>query len=626
MLFAGVPLSTLGLLAAGLAALTTLLYILKLRRRPVSVPFSPLWRRVLRDQQATHLFSELKRWLSLLLQLALLGLVLLALADPRFTKAWTSNRNRVVLVDVSASMQATDVEPTRLGVAQTKLREFIRGLPSGDRLLIAEMGTTCRALSSMTDDTAELSRAVDAIKATDTGADLERALAFARDSLRGLSSPEIVVISDGALSDTERASAHVPLDGIRTSYVPVGQSETNIAVSQFSVRRYPLDKGRYEVLLELNNTNATPADVELSLVGDGSVIDVTKLSLAAGERLPRIYSDLSGASRTLEARVRLLGAAPDRLSVDDRAYALMPERRRVRVLVVSPGNTYLEAALLLDEYLEVTEVAPSEALPSGPFDVTILDGVAPTLQVNHGARIYLNPPEGGPIKLQPKPITDFGFDTWDRQSPFLSFIAPEDIQAATGHAFVPESGDHVVGASELGPILLTGNRDGQRFVALSFDPRSSDFVLRVAWPLFLLNSINAFAAEDTRYLSSFRTGETWNIPVQGERDSVILKSPNGQQRAIPVKSGYAVTLGEYAGFFSLLEADGSELYAFAANMTDQNESQIKPNPELKLGTASAGPVDGFSVGVRRELWVYLLGAVLCVSLIEWFTYHRRLTV
>jgi hypothetical protein len=32
------------------------------------------------------------------------------------------------------------------------------------------------------------------------------------------------------------------------------------------------------------------------------------------------------------------------------------------------------------------------------------------------------------------------------------------------------------------------------------------------------------------------------------------------------------------------------------------------------------------VGVRRELWVYLLAGALLILLVEWWTYHRRITV
>jgi hypothetical protein len=61
MHLAGYPLSALlGVFAAaGFGAV--LLYILKLRRRPVPVVFSPIWRRVLGDRESSKLFSQLKR-------------------------------------------------------------------------------------------------------------------------------------------------------------------------------------------------------------------------------------------------------------------------------------------------------------------------------------------------------------------------------------------------------------------------------------------------------------------------------------------------------------------------------------------------------------------------------------
>ena len=82
------------------------------------MPFSPLWERILRDKEATSLFSKLKRLLSLLLQLALLALLVLALGDPRAAESLLKGRTLVVLVDASASMQATDVAPSRLAAAQ----------------------------------------------------------------------------------------------------------------------------------------------------------------------------------------------------------------------------------------------------------------------------------------------------------------------------------------------------------------------------------------------------------------------------------------------------------------------------------------------------------------------------
>jgi hypothetical protein len=40
----------------------------------------------------------------------------------------------------------------------------------------------------------------------------------------------------------------------------------------------------------------------------------------------------------------------------------------------------------------------------------------------------------------------------------------------------------------------------------------------------------------------------------------------------------------------------------------------------------AGEVSAFHVGVRREIWIYLLLIAIGITVIEWITYHRRITV
>lgn len=628
MLFAGLPFATLVTIAAVAGGLTTVFYILKLRRRPVAVPFSRIWERILRDKEATSWWSRLKRLLSLLLQLALLSLLILALGDPRIAGSLIQGRNVVVLVDASASMKATDVKPTRMDQAKSEVKKLVRGLGGTDRMLIAQMDAAIMPLSTMTGEVSDLDVAVDQLRATDTRADVKRGLRFALDSLRGLSKPEIVLVSDGAVGDPKLLSENLDFEGVDVRYVPVGKSGKNVAVTGFSVRRYPLDKARYEVMLEVTNTNEEPVDVELTLIGDGQTVDVTRLSLQPNERLPRFYKDLAGASRTLEAKIKLASGESDDLPADDHAFALMPERRRARVLVVTPGNTYLEATLLLDEYLDVTSVGPNKYPPPGNFDVTIFDGVAPPLAPNTGGSLYLNPPdEGGPVK-HARAIEEFGFDVWDKKHPIVRWMSMGDIQVAKGHAFKPEKEDKIIGASEAGPILVAGRRSGRKFVALGFDPRDSDFVLRVAWPLFVLNTINDFIEEDTSYVSSFFTGDVWHIPAPSGAEVATLKSPDGKTHSVPIKEGRAVHLGDQAGFYELTVKTEPEptTSMFAANLSNIDESRIKPSETLELGGKPAALPSGFDPGMRREIWLYLLLAAVIVSTIEWFTYHKRITV
>jgi hypothetical protein len=628
MIFAGLPLAQLLAVFGAVGFGVVVLYILKLRRRVVAVPFSPLWERILRDKEATSLFSKLKRLLSLLLQLALLALLVLALGDPRAAESLLHGRTVVVLIDASASMQATDVAPSRLAAAKDEVKKIVRGLGGADRMLVAQMDAMVTPLGPMTADTAALERELDGIHPTDARADFPRALRFASDVLRGVDHGEIIVVSDGALGEPSDSSGAVHLGSAKLSYVEVGKSDRNVGITQFSVRRYPLDKSRYEVMLELSNTGAASEDVELQLLGDGALVDVTRLRLQPGASLPRFYPQLSGANRRLEAKIALVDGTRDDLPADDRAYALLPERRRAKVLVVTAGNTYLEAALLLDEYLDVTDVAPAaypQALARGSWDTVIFDGATPPEMPGANA-LYLDPRgPGAPVKVTDE-LKQPGFDKIDRKHPVVRFLALDDVNIALGRKLVPETGDRVLGASDGGasPLLVAGTRGGYRFVAVGFDVRDSDLPLRTAWPLFVIDCVNWFTDEDTQYLSGFRTGEVWRIPVAGGVTSATLRLPDGSVEPVPVHEGRAVLLGEQAGFYELTA--GEQQTEFAANLLDRSESAIAPRSTLTVEGRPSGQVAGFHVGVRRELWIYLLLAVALLNALEWATYHRRLTV
>jgi hypothetical protein len=638
MIFAGLPLAALAAIFGAVGLGVVVLYILKLRRRVVAVPFAPLWERILREKEATSLFSKLKRLLSLLLQLVLLALLVLALGDPRPIESLLRGRTVVVLVDASASMQATDVSPNRLAVARTEAKKIVGGLGGSDRMLVAQMDARTTPLGPLTGDTAALEREIDAIRPTDARADFARALRFATDVLRGVPRSEIVVISDGALAPASDASGAVHLGDAKVSYVRVGREGKNVGITQFSVRRYPLDKSRYEVMIELTNTGPEPEDVELQLLGDGALVDLTKLRLAPGERLPRFYPELSGASRTLEAKIARVDGTHDELPADDHAFALLPERRRAKVLVVSDGNTYLQAALLLDEYLDVTEVAPAayaQAVQQQHFDAAIFDRVTPA-EAPPMSALYIDPRgPGAPVRVEGELKTP-GFDKIDRKHPAVRFLALDDVNVATGHKLVPQAADKVVGASDGGasPILVAGSRGGNKFVALGFDVRDSDLPLRPAWPLFVLDCIDWFTDEDAEYLSSYRTGEVWHVPVPGTSERAMVTWPDGSRQPVAVHDGRAVLVGERAGFYAVdVDADPSGApaadaphLAFAANLTDASESAIAPQDKLVVDGAEAGEVQGYHLGVRREIWVYLLLAAALLTALEWGTYHRRVTI
>ena len=85
--------------------------------------------------------------------------------------------------------------------------------------------------------------------------------------------------------------------------------------------------------------------------------------------------------------------------------------------------------------------------------------------------------------------------------------------------------------------------------------------------------------------------------------------------------------GEHAGFYELRAGSPTAPPALdAANLSDDAESHVTPKTELDVPGAKKSGDAGFHAGVRRELWVYFVMAAIALSALEWFTYHRRITV
>ena len=305
-LLAPIPLATIGMLAAVLGGLAIVAYILKMRRRRFEVPFTTLWQRVLKEKEASSLWKHLRRLLSLLLILVIVGILLFAATEPRLGSPDTAARNVVVILDTSASMKAIDEGPdgdrARIDRAKEEAIELLASLGGGDAAMLMRMDGRTTPLSRFESDFSRLKQVVSEIDATDTPADLRSALAAASDALRERQNPIIIIIGDGAYeaeildsvvwqppqpTPTEAAGgapearfankrlSAIDLSGIEVRFVSVGQRGDNVGIVAFNVRRYHSNKLNFEVFVEVENFGDKPAELKLVLYNGDLEIDVT---------------------------------------------------------------------------------------------------------------------------------------------------------------------------------------------------------------------------------------------------------------------------------------------------------------------------------------------------------------
>ena len=181
----------------------------------------------------------------------LLSLVVLTLAfaEPAVAMRTPKDNATIMLtLDTSASMTATDVEPSRLAAAETQASKFVENLPRGVQVGLVSFDESARLLVPPTTDRAQLT---DAIRSLSTGGGTATAAGI-RESLDAIAAvpkgeggkpaPAAIVlmsdgsptIGDGELSPSDAADAAA--QEARAQQVPVNTIAFGTADGTVNVR------------------------------------------------------------------------------------------------------------------------------------------------------------------------------------------------------------------------------------------------------------------------------------------------------------------------------------------------------------------------------------------------------
>lgn len=608
----------LGTLAAA-SALVVVIHLLRLRRRKLEVPFLPLFEEALGDASAAKKVDWLRRLLALLLSLAIVASLALSLGDPRFGTD-DDGRAVIVLVDASLSMEARAGDTTRLEEARDAARRLVRSLGRHDEAAIVAVGEAPLPLTPLTPDVETLDHAIASIPRGRGAADFDAALSLAFDMLAGRSKGEIVVVSDFSRIDV--AARTIP-DHIRLYGLPVGGASENLAIEAFATRRLPRDPSRASVLLRVQNHGALTRKARLELRARDVLVEAHDLSLEPGEARTLDVADVPALEDRLEARLVPVDAIPEGLAEDDVAFASIAPRRPLRVHVVSPGNLFLEAALLLDPTLALSDARPGDPLPEGPVDLFVFDRALPEARVAAPA-IYIAPPDDPagvlPVALGPKLKAPY-FEETKREDPLVAGLRLYDVNILEGRSLVLEKGDVGLGQFGKHTLLARGVRDGVPFLVMGFAIQESDLPLRIAFPLLLLRSVDALTRRDAVLRLPHRVGEPVEITLASSAGEATWTTPSGATRALPLDGDRARLVPLEPGVH-LVEA-GAERTELVVERVAAAESDLTPPEELRLaGVELEAPPDRVGEPLRRPMLALLALAALLL-LLEHLFYHRR---
>ena len=361
-------LTPLALATFALALPIVLLYFLKVRRREQTVSSLLLWEASLHDREASAFFQRLQRDPLLILQILALAALALALARPTVTIMGQGARKVVVVLDTSASMKARDVSPSRFGVAKSEALALVNRLGEGAEVMVIETGVQPRVLVPLGRDRDRAVAAIRSAQARDLPNRITEAVRTARALVGADPRAEIHVFTDGSFTLAQTPEMTDP----RLRWIGVGQGGRNVAITNLSVRKTYYGSFEYQAFVSLVNYAKETETFNFSLEVDDKPIAEKSVTLEPSVRRSVVLPFSHGGGGTITAKLQIR----DDLATDNAAYAVLPAPRKMAVLLVSPGNLFLEKVLRTDPQvaLEVRTVDQYQG-GMGDADIVVIDSV-----------------------------------------------------------------------------------------------------------------------------------------------------------------------------------------------------------------------------------------------------------
>jgi Ca-activated chloride channel family protein len=295
--------------------------------------------------------QRMRRHIPPLLFLLSLGAALLACARPVATITLPSDAITLVLaMDVSRSMEATDVAPTRIQAAQQSARDLIAGLPARVRLGIVSFATTATVVLPPTDNRRDMLEAIDRFqlqRGTATGSGLIQALAvlFPDDGI-----DLEAILFDGGVAPSGRPA------------VPLDEAAAADALRKRRQERAPAQPGSYRhgaVILLSDGRRTTGPDP----------LEAARLAMQRGVR---VYTVGFGARQGTSSEPGL-------------SYFMQLDEPTLRALATMTGGEYFQAGSAADLSRVYQQLSARFALESRETEIgALLAGAAIVLLVSAG--------------------------------------------------------------------------------------------------------------------------------------------------------------------------------------------------------------------------------------------------
>ena len=598
------------LLLFGLIAFPIIVfYMLRPRRNERRISSTFFWREAVQDLKAKSRWKWLRFNVLLFLQLLVLTLLVLALSRP-FIQSESYTRDHVILLlDASASMQATDVIPSRFAGAQRQAIRLIESLTPKNQITIIRMEDIPRILITNSIDTASLIRTVEEATVGIKQTDLTSALSLSASLTDPEHTTSIVVLSDGNFE-----MPRIDRLPFQLSHIPIRRAEDNLAILAFSAA--PTSTG-IMAMARIAKYGSSQEEATVELYVEGILYETRLVDLATDRDTEVRWQSLPQDSKLLEVRLQ----PDDFLALDNSAWAIIDDTSPAEVLLIGNDNIFLETALKLNPKLELVKTTPAQITSSQVFDLWIFDGYLPN-QLPAGPILVINPPTATAPWLVGAPSTIKNMRIKEHE--LLQFTDLSSLEVLRARPVVIPDEAKVLVTSEEGPLISVWESSGRRIALFSFDFDDSNLPFQPTFPILIHNLFDWLTPNIGSSIEA-RPGQVLEFLLHPRTQAAWVRSPDGVSVNLappfPPKP-FAAT--EQIGMYQLVQEveDQEVIDAFVVNLFTPKESDLTTFENISaLGRPS--PIDTKATKtVSWELVTLLTLAAFIILGIEWWVYNR----
>ncbi|HZR84650.1 MAG TPA: BatA domain-containing protein [Candidatus Binatia bacterium] len=593
------------------------LYLRRRRRPPAIVSSLVVWRTV-----AKRLVPRKEARLPLLffVQALLVIAGATAAAGPFASKPKPPGppRDAVVVLDVSASMQAKLASGTRFDAARDAAAARARALADEGRRITVIAAALQPQLLGTGLGGPEAADLLSRLHAVDTAGNLTAAAELAATRAGGHGSVDLftdTALDQLVMSRDARAA---------TSVHRFGAGGTNLAIAAVRVETNPFEeRARSRVLVTVRSFADEPR---------AATVEIAPLDPAAGKALQHPVSLAPNASEVLTFdavpwsgpfAARLLGG--DDLPLDDVGYGWVPPRRPLQVAVVTedPGFARaLESLLKKVGDAVVRTVAPAAYRPEVGGEITVFDRTAPAIPPA-GNVLYLAPQQGNPD------VSIVG------EASAARFAEQRDHELLRG-VQNPETllSGHLVGLAAGGPLkpvllgraegreaalALAGDVGGRRVVATAFAIRPGSLSDPDALPaiVFTLNAVRWLSPTSDAAPLQRTAGERLRAGSAGDPAITRIVGPGGARELGPTEE---VTLERAGVYETVAPARTRPLLVSFVDPTESDIRRAAASPDAPAVVPAERAEEPVATGPATTEIPYAreaLLALIALMLLEW---------